>query len=86
MALEGGYDAAFVDIGLPGIDGLEVARRLRASPATASLRLFALTGYGEARDAALAAGFDRHIAKPVDPKLALAILGSLTPADAADPR
>lgn len=77
MALDGQYDVAFVDIGLPGIDGFEVARRLRASPAAAALTLFALTGYGEARDAALAAGFDRHIAKPVDPQVALELLRTL---------
>ena len=59
---------ALVDIGLPGIDGYEVARRLRADPATAAVRLVALTGYGQDsdRERALAAGFDAHLVKPVD--------------------
>ena len=60
-------DAALIDIGLPGIDGYEVARRIRAdAPGT---RLVAVTGYGqpEDRERALAAGFDVHLVKPVDP-------------------
>jgi signal transduction histidine kinase len=59
-------DLAFVDIGLPGMDGYEVARRLRASRPAASLRLVALTGYGQPSDrrAAEAAGFDAHLVKP----------------------
>lgn len=61
-------DAALVDIGLPGIDGYEVARRLRADPATRGIRLIALTGYGLAEDQrrVLEAGFDEHLVKPVD--------------------
>ena len=60
-------DLALVDIGLPGIDGYEVARRLRADPDTRHIRLVALTGYGLAEDLArvMAAGFDRHLVKPV---------------------
>jgi two-component system CheB/CheR fusion protein len=60
--------AAIVDIGLPGIDGLELARRLRASSKRPNLYLIALTGYGQRsdRDSALAAGFNEHIVKPVD--------------------
>ncbi|WP_036166257.1 response regulator [Massilia sp. 9096] len=59
---------ALVDIGLPGIDGYEVARRLRDDPATRALRLIALTGYGLAEDQrrVLEAGFDLHMVKPVD--------------------
>jgi CheY-like chemotaxis protein len=59
--------AALVDIGLPGIDGYEVARRLRRDPATAGIRLIALTGYGLAEDQrrVLEAGFDQHLVKPV---------------------
>ena len=51
-----------------GIDGYEVARRLRNNPATSRLRLVAVTGYGtqEDRRSALAAGFDEHLAKPVE--------------------
>jgi len=60
-------DIAFVDIGLPTIDGYEVARRLRRELGR-STRLVALSGYGSAehREAALAAGFDEHIAKPIN--------------------
>jgi CheY-like chemotaxis protein len=59
---------ALVDIGLPGIDGYEVARRLRQHPGTADIRLIALTGYGLAEDQrrVLDAGFDLHLVKPVD--------------------
>jgi signal transduction histidine kinase len=59
--------AALVDIGLPGIDGYEVARRLRRDPATRGIRLIALTGYGLAEDQrrVLEAGFDQHLVKPV---------------------
>src|SRR5262249_45144880 len=56
-----------VDIGLPGMDGYEVARRAREDPTLRDAVLFALTGYGrdEDREAALAAGFDGHLVKPV---------------------
>jgi CheY-like chemotaxis protein len=61
-------DVALVDIGLPGIDGYEVARRLRRESATRELRLIAVTGYGLAEDQrrVLEAGFDYHMVKPVD--------------------
>lgn len=60
---------AILDIGLPGMDGYEVARRLRELPALAGVRLLALTGYGQQpeRQAALDAGFAQHFTKPVDP-------------------
>ncbi|RYY82821.1 MAG: response regulator [Comamonadaceae bacterium] len=58
---------ALLDIGLPGIDGYELARRVRARPEGAGLKLVALTGYGQASDRAraLEAGFDDHLVKPV---------------------
>ena len=61
-------DAVLLDIGLPDIDGYEVARRLRANPSTQLIPLIALTGYGQLRDreAATRAGFDVHLVKPVD--------------------
>lgn len=61
-------DIALVDIGLPGIDGYEVARRMRADPETSGIRLIALTGYGQEsdRERAISAGFDAHLVKPVD--------------------
>ena len=56
-----------LDIGLPGLNGYEVARRLRARPADARVLLVAVTGWGQAQDkrAALDAGFDHHLTKPV---------------------
>jgi CheY-like chemotaxis protein len=56
-----------LDIGLPSMDGYEVAKAIRARPETAHVLLLAVTGYGrpEDRDAALRAGFDEHLAKPV---------------------
>jgi CheY-like chemotaxis protein/anti-sigma regulatory factor (Ser/Thr protein kinase) len=60
--------ACLLDIGLPGIDGYELARRLRARPSTAHALLVAITGYGQESDRqrASAAGFDRHLVKPID--------------------
>jgi CheY-like chemotaxis protein len=68
--------AFLLDIGLPGMDGYELARRLRALPATASATLIALTGYGQPQDRekSQAAGFDHHIEKPVDPDRLLTLL------------
>jgi signal transduction histidine kinase/CheY-like chemotaxis protein len=68
--------AALVDVGLPGFDGYEVARRIRAAPGGASLLLVALTGYGQPADRRRAeeAGFDLHLVKPVDPAQLLALL------------
>jgi two-component system CheB/CheR fusion protein len=61
-------DVLLVDIGLPGIDGYEVARRIREDPDSGDPLLVALTGYGrdEDRRRALAAGFDQLLVKPVD--------------------
>ena len=67
-----------LDIGLPGMDGYDLARRLRADPRTSQAHLIALTGYGSARDRELAraAGFDEHLVKPVSPQQLLAALAS----------
>ncbi len=61
-------DVALVDIGLPVMDGFELARWVRSQPKHQGLYLLALTGYGQAADraAALEAGFDEHLVKPVD--------------------
>jgi CheY-like chemotaxis protein len=60
-------EVALLDIGLPDLDGYEIARRTRAALGAAPL-LVALTGYGQAQDRrdALDAGFDHHMTKPVD--------------------
>jgi signal transduction histidine kinase/CheY-like chemotaxis protein len=64
-------DVAFIDIGLPGgMDGYELARRIRQHPMGRDVRLVALTGYGfpEDRMQSRQAGFARHLVKPVDPE------------------
>ncbi|MBB1600465.1 CheR family methyltransferase [Variovorax sp. UMC13] len=73
-------DAAVLDLGMPDIDGVEVARRLRADAATAHIVLIALTGWsGEAaRMRALAAGFDEILSKPADLQELLAVLVTAT--------
>jgi signal transduction histidine kinase len=62
-------EVALVDIGLPGIDGYEVARQVRKEARGSNVLMVALTGYGapEQRAAAIEAGFDLHLVKPVDP-------------------
>ncbi len=64
-------EVAVVDIGLPGADGYEVARRLRALQGGTSMLLVALTGYGqrESRGRALDAGFDEYVTKPISPEV-----------------
>ena len=60
--------AAVLDIGLPGVDGYQLARQLRTLPGFERMYLIALTGYGQSvdRERALAAGFDQHLVKPVE--------------------
>jgi signal transduction histidine kinase len=69
-------DACLLDIGLPDMDGNELARRLRQLPQTASKILVAITGYGQEADRArtAAAGFDHHFVKPVDMEALLGVL------------
>jgi len=63
-------DIAFIDVGLPGLDGYEIARRFRRD-SRSDVLLVALTGYGtpEALERSRAAGFDHHLIKPVDPEV-----------------
>ena len=68
--------ALILDIGLPDIDGYELARRLRLHEPTADALMIALTGYGQLEDRARAraAGFDYHLSKPADPQQILTLL------------
>jgi len=64
-------EIVLLDIGMPGMDGYELARRMRATSWGADLVLVALTGWGQADDKrrAMDAGFNEHLTKPVDPDL-----------------
>jgi len=61
-------DTALLDIGMPGLDGNEVARRIRSLPGGSDAMLIAITGWGQDKDRrrALSAGFDHHLTKPID--------------------
>jgi CheY-like chemotaxis protein len=74
--------AVVCDIGLPEMDGYEVARRLRRAPGLKGVLLVALTGYGrdEDRRSALEAGFDHHLTKPADPEELRRLLAAGPPA------
>jgi CheY-like chemotaxis protein len=72
VAREFDPDLALLDIGLPkGMDGYEVARRIRALPGRERTALVALTGYGRSEDRkrSAEAGFTAHLVKPVDPRV-----------------
>jgi two-component system, sensor histidine kinase len=62
------HDLVLLDIGMPGMDGYEVARRIRCRPELRDLKVVALTGWGQEDDVrrSIAAGFDSHLIKPVD--------------------
>lgn len=68
VALAWPPEAVVLDIGLPGMDGYEVARRLRAEPSLKNIKLVAITGYGSENDIQRArkAGFDAHLLKPIE--------------------
>lgn len=72
-------DVVFLDIGMPGMDGYEVARAIREQPAFRQLKLVALTGWGQEEDRrrARAAGFDEHLMKPADVAALRAVLVSV---------
>jgi CheY-like chemotaxis protein len=73
------FDAFLLDIGLPGMDGNELARRLRATPNTKKVTLVAITGYGQQfdRETSFASGFDHYLVKPADPSKLLTLLGEI---------
>jgi len=72
-------DVALIDVGLPEIDGYEVARRIRGRVG-AGMQLVAITGYGQAEDRRRAAdaGFDVHLTKPVTPERLLEVVARRT--------
>jgi len=74
-------DVVLLDIGMPGMDGHEVARRLRQTPRGRSLKLIALTGWGQEQDRLRSqlAGFDDHLIKPADVRALETLLDSLAP-------
>lgn len=80
-------EIVLVDIGLPGMDGYEVARRLRTTPQGRQMRLLAVTGYGDAenRQRSLEAGFDAHLVKPVDPEALTRMIGTVAAAPGQSP-
>lgn len=70
-------DVVILDVGLPGMDGYEVAAKLHADEATKSARLVTLSGYGEASDLerSKAAGCEAHLVKPIDAAIVEGLLG-----------
>jgi signal transduction histidine kinase/ActR/RegA family two-component response regulator len=81
-------DACLLDIGLPGMDGYELARRLRSSELTAAATLIALTGYGNkyGRETSVSAGFDFYFVKPAKTAELIAVLSGILPLDHPKPR
>ena len=78
LAQRGGYEIIICDIGLPGLDGLQLMRALRATPGGARPYTIALSGYGQDadRERALASGFNHYLVKPVPPSALLAALAA----------
>jgi CheY-like chemotaxis protein len=80
-------DVVFMDIGTPGVDGYEVAQRLRQQPGLERVVLAALTGWGQEEDRRRTAdaGFDHHLVKPPEPKALEHVLGELRRRDKPAP-
>jgi PAS domain S-box-containing protein len=76
-------DVAFLDIGMPGMDGYEVARRIRQQPGLEEVVLAALTGWGQQEDRrrTAEAGFDHHLVKPPEPEVVASVLALLKRSD-----
>jgi CheY-like chemotaxis protein len=83
LAREFSPDVIFCDIGLPGMDGHEIARRVRKDPAIAQVILIALTGWGAEGEVRKTreSGFDFHMVKPVDSNALLELLSHVAPRD-----
>ena len=79
-ALEYRPDVALLDISLPGMSGLELAKRIREQPALEGIVLIAMTGYGDEADRqrSIDAGFDHHLVKPADIRVVLKILATVS--------
>ena len=79
-----GPDVVLLDIGLPKINGYEVARRIRGQPWGRRMALIAVTGWGQDEDRRRAqeAGFDHHLVKPVEPETLAKLLATLRPTPA----
>jgi len=73
-------EVALIDVGLPGMDGYDVARAVRKSLSRETVRLIAVTGYGQPadRERAFDAGFDSHLLKPIQPHVLEEMLGQTT--------
>src|SRR5205814_5862708 len=71
-------DVVLLDLGLPGMDGIEVARRLRSYPQLAQVRIVALTGFGQGADRrrSAAVGIESHLVKPVDVDTVIEAIGA----------
>ncbi|MES2315979.1 MAG: ATP-binding protein [Pseudomonadota bacterium] len=87
-AAEFGPDACLLDIGLPGMDGYELARRLRSDDRTAQTVLIALTGYGNkyGRETTVSAGFDHYFVKPARTTELTGVLARIRPQDGTGER
>jgi CheY-like chemotaxis protein len=78
---------AILDIGLPGMSGLELASAFRNDPQLRDIRLIALTGFGQAEDRrrSMEAGFDEHLVKPVSYSKLNEVLAAYAPANSTGP-
>jgi CheY-like chemotaxis protein len=78
-ALEYQPHVVLLDVGMPGMDGIEVVKELRRHPAMAGVRIVALTGWGQAEDRrrTAEAGFDEHLTKPTGPQQVQRILAEV---------
>src|SRR3989449_621795 len=87
LAESGWPEVVLIDTGLPGMDGYEVARRLRASSRGPEMHLLALTGFGQPRDYQRGPGsdFDAYLMKPVDPEELVRTIGTVAPTRVNNP-